>query len=181
MIPEPIAEDLPAAAAIHHDGSGDIDELLLAFAQAQHNAGRRVRGLLMAPRERALACQAAMVLVDIATGDEYVVSQTLGTGSTGCRADPQAFARASRVLRDALERRPDLVICNRFGSLEAAQGGFAAELLSLLSQGIPVLTVVSTRHLEAWRNFVGEAPLLPEDPAAWATWFDAALAQRAAS
>ena len=80
-LPETIADDLPAAAAIHHDGSGDIDEMLLAFAQAQRSAGRRVRGLLMAPRDRAQACLAAMVLVDIATGGEYVVSQPLGTGS----------------------------------------------------------------------------------------------------
>jgi len=178
MIPEPIAEDLPAAAAIHHDGSGDIDELLLAFAQAQHNAGRRVRGLLMAPRERALACQAAMVLVDIATGDEYVVSQTLGTGSTGCRADPQAFARASRVLRDALKSDVDLVICDRFGNLEVENGGFRAELLALMEHGIPVLTAVAPQHVESWLRFSGGAPVLPGRPEVWAAWLDASLQRR---
>ena len=36
------------------------------------------------------------------------------------------------MLRDALGRRPDLVVCNRFGVLEAEGGGFAAELLDLL-------------------------------------------------
>jgi hypothetical protein len=114
-----------------------------------------------------------MVLTDIDSGEEYLVSQALGSGSSACSADPRGFARASRVLRDALLRQPDLVVCNRFGSLEAEGGGFAAELLDLLVQGIPVLTVVSTRHLGAWRQFIGEAPLLSADPAAWSGWFDA--------
>ena len=177
-LPETIADDLPAAAAIHHDGSGDLDEMLLAFARAQSSAGRRVRGLLMAPRDRAQACAAAMVLVDIATGDEYVVSQPLGSGSTACRADPHAFARASRVLRDALASEPDLVICDRFGSLEAENGGFRAELLALMEQGIPVLTAVAPLHIQAWQRFSGGAPVLPARPEVWAAWLDAALQRR---
>jgi hypothetical protein len=82
------------------------------------------------------------------------------------------------VLRDALGRNPDLVISNRFGSLEAENGGFAAELLALLAAGIPVLTVVSARHLDAWHRFVGEAPMLANDPAAWTAWLDEVLARR---
>jgi nucleoside-triphosphatase THEP1 len=165
-------------AAIHHDGTTDVDRALADFAGRQRLAGRQVLGLLMSHRDDEAGCRAAMVLTDIDTGEEYLVSQSLGSGSSACRADPQGFARASRVLHDALERRPDLVISNRFGSLEAASGGFAAELLALLAERVPVLTVVATRHLDAWREFVGEASLLPSDPVAWAAWFDAVLARR---
>jgi hypothetical protein len=119
-----------------------------------------------------------MVLTDIDTGEEYLVSQALGSESASCSADPQGFARASRVLRDALDRSPDLVVCNRFGSLEATNGGFVAELLALLERGIPVLTVVAPAHVDAWERFVGEAPLLPIDPVAWAAWLDAVVLQR---
>jgi hypothetical protein len=63
-------------------------------------------------------------------------------------------------------------VCNRFGSLEAENGGFVAELLALMERGIPVLTVVAPRHLEAWQRFVGVAPLLPPEPQAWGAWFD---------
>jgi hypothetical protein len=173
-------EGLPVVAAIHHEGSRNIDAALAEFAVQQRQAGRRVLGLLMRPQDGDAGCQAAMVLTDIDTGDDYLVSQTLGSGSKACAADPQGFARASRVLRDALDQQPDLVISNRFGSLEAENGGFAAELLALLAQGIPVLTVVSTRHLDAWRRFIGEATLLPSDPAAWSTWFDAVQARHGA-
>jgi nucleoside-triphosphatase THEP1 len=174
-------DEQAAVAAIHHDGSGHIDAALAGFAAQQRQAGRCVLGLLMRQRVGDASCQSAMVLTDIETGEAYGVSQALGSGSNACSADPQAFARASRVLHDALERQPDLVIINRYGSLEAENGGFVAELLALLAQGIPVLTVVSTRHLDAWHRFVGEAPLLPSIPAAWAAWLDAVLARRGAA
>jgi nucleoside-triphosphatase THEP1 len=167
--------ELPAAA-IAQDGRHDIDAMLQAFVAQQRQAGRLVLGLLMAPRDPDTGCRAQMVLTDIDTGEDYVVSQPLGAGSNACSADPQGFARASRVLRDALERRPDLVVCNRFGSLEAENGGFVAELLALLEHGVPVLTVVAPRHVEAWQRFIGEPALLPVDPQGWAAWLDAVLA-----
>lgn len=175
---DPEADDAVDVAAILHDGSTDVDSALAAFAAGQRRAGRRVSGLLMRHRAHQDGCQASMLLTDIDTGDEYLVSQPLGSGSQACSADPQGFARASRVLRAALERAPDLVISNRFGSLEAVNAGFTAELLALMTQGVPVLTVVATRHLDAWQRFVGDAPLLPADPAAWAAWLDGVLLRR---
>jgi nucleoside-triphosphatase THEP1 len=168
----------PPVAAIEYDGSSDVDALLQTFVTQLRRDGRNVLGLLTARRDPAAGCRAAMVLTDIDTGDEYLVSQSLGADSTACSADPQGFARASRVLHDALKRQPDLVVCNRFGALEAENGGFVAELLALLERGVPVLTVVAPRHFGAWQRFIGEAPLLPADPAAWTAWFDAVLRRR---
>jgi hypothetical protein len=175
------ADEPLALAAIENNGSADVDLLLAAFVEQQRSAGRRVLGLLMQHRPVEAGCECDMVLTDIASGEAFKVSQSLGPGSSGCRADPQGFARASRVLREAMQAAPELVICNRFGSLEASGGGFAAELLELLSRGIPVLTVVATRHLPFWQQFTGgQAQLLPLEPAAWARWFqglDASQAQ----
>jgi nucleoside-triphosphatase THEP1 len=165
----------PPVAAIGYDASIDVDALLQSFVTQLRRDGRSVLGLLAARRDPATACRAPKVLTDVDTGDEYLVSQSLGAASAACSADPQGFARASRVLHHALERQPDLVVCNRFGALEAKNGGFAAELLALLERGVPVLTVVAPRHFGAWQRFIGEAPLLPPDPAAWRAWFDAVL------
>lgn len=178
MSHDPPCDEMPPVAAIDHDGRSDIDDLLRAFAVQQRLAGRKVLGLVMTPRDRGAGCRAEMVLTDIDTGDEFLVSQRLGSASASCSADPHGFARASRVLRDALERQPDLVVCNRFGALEAENGGFVAELLALLERGIPVLTVVAPRYFDAWQRFIGQAPLLPADPDAWAAWLDAVLQQR---
>ncbi|MBK9136182.1 MAG: DUF2478 domain-containing protein [Betaproteobacteria bacterium] len=145
------------AAAIVADGSGNLDELLVTVARRQQRAGRRVRGLVMTyPRGRE-GCACEMVLVDVNTDDEYVVSQPLGADSTACRGDAQGFARASEVLRRAATEAPDLVICNRFGRLEAEGGGFRAELLELMAQDVPLLTAVAPRYLEDWRRFTGGA------------------------
>jgi len=169
------ADASPCAAAILDDGSGDIDTRFSAFAHQQCQAGLRVRGLTMRRSAGASGCKADRVLVDIATRDEYLVSQPLGQGSSACRADTQGFARASRVLRDALGQAPDLVICNRFGGLESEGGGFAAELLDIMASGIPLLTVVSPARLAAWLRFSGQAPVLAADPAVWQNWLNAAL------
>lgn len=161
------------AAAIEDDGTCDVDALLAGVAESQRRAGRRVRGLLMTYPEGSGSCASPMVLVDLHDGDEYLVSQPLGRDSEACRADPQGFARASVVLRRALDEAPDLVISNRFGGLEAEGAGFRNELLEILAQGLPLLTVVASRHLAAWQRFTGGATVLPARTEAVAAWLEA--------
>jgi len=167
----PADAGLPAAA-VRHDGSVDVDALLWAVADEQRRRGRRVRGLLMTYPEGNVDACAPMVLVDLANGQAYPVSQALGRDARGCRADTQGFARASEVLREALRAAPELVIVNRFGSLEAEGGGFAAELLDLMAAGVPLLTAVATRYEDAWARFTGGAALLPARADAVQDWLD---------
>ena len=175
-------DSLLRAAAITHDGQTDVDQLLRELAQEQRAAGRRVRGLLMTYPDGRDSCMGAMVLVDIDTGTEYPVSQPLGRESTGCRADPQGFARASEVLRRALADAADLVIVNRFGSLEAEGGGFRGELLDILSSDVPLLTAVSARNLAAWQDFTGgAAAALPARKDAVQAWLNTCLASTAST
>lgn len=166
---------LRAAAIVDEGVSGvDVDALLAAVARRQRQAGRRVRGLLMTYPGGREGCAGDMVLVDLDTEAGYLVSQGLGADSTACRADPQGFARASEVLRRAAGEAPDLVICNRFGRLEAEGGGFRAELLELMAHDRPLLTAVAARYLDAWRRFTGGAAAeLPADAAAVEAWVEA--------
>ncbi len=175
-------EAAPRAAAILNDGSRDIDAFLADVVAGERARGRRMQGMLMTYPDRGAGCAAAMVLVDIATGEPYLVSQALGAGSSACRADTQGFARASEVFRRALAAprgEVDLVVCNRFGELEAAGGGFAAELLELMAAGVPLLTVVSPRFQDDWRRYTGGASLLPADADAVRAWIDGVVAARA--
>jgi len=174
------SHDLPGmlpVAIIVDDDTVDASALLSSIVQTQRALGRSVHGLLMTRPNGGSDCSADMVLVDIQTQDQYLVSQRLGGESSGCRADPQGFARASRVLRIAMTQSPDLVISNRFGNLEAEGGGFHAELLELMANGIPLLTVVATRHLAAWREFSGGAGMvLPAQEAPILEWIEAITA-----
>ena len=170
-----------AAAAILDTGETDVDQLLLQVSHTLKAAGTTLRGLLMTWPGGKHSCASEMVLVDLHRADTYLVSQPLGAGSDACRADPQGFARASQVLREALQAQPDLVISNRFGGLEAEGGGFAAELLELMAAGVPVLTAVAPRHLAAWQAFTGGTTILEAEATGVLAWVRHALAARAAT
>lgn len=175
--PAPVASGV-AAAAIHHDGSARADALLAEAVAALQGQGLRVRGLLMEHVGELVgdtACAAQMFMVDVSTQERYLVSQAMGSLSKACRADPQGFARATVVLRRALAERADLVVLNRFGRLEAEGTGMSAELLDLMAEGVPLLTVVTPACRDAWDRFSGGAPVLPPDEAAVRNWLDAQL------
>lgn len=163
------ATELPTAAIVS-DGSTNVDALLAEVADRLKREGWRVRGLLMTYPQPERGCAGVMTLVDVDTGAEYPASQTLGSASNSCRADPQGFARASQVLRRAADDGADLVIINRFGSLEAAGGGFRAELIDLMAQGRPLLTAVAQRFVADWERFSGGTTLLPPTREAVDAW-----------
>lgn len=170
------------AAAILDDGRAvAMDGFLAQVVQQEQAAGRRVQGCVMHRPGRTEGCAATMWLVDVHNGERHLVSQPMGTGSKSCRADPQGFARASRIFRTAMVEAPDLVVCNRFGDLEAGGAGFHAELLEILAQGLPLLTTVAERNIEAWQAFTGGATVLPPDEAAVHAWVAQALAERHAA
>lgn len=78
---------------------------------------------------------------------------------------------AAVVLHQAQDAQPDLAIVNRFGILEADGKGFVEEMLAFMSEGTPMLTVVSATYLNAWRSFTGGlAQELPPERAALCRW-----------
>lgn len=164
-------EALPIAAIVHVE-RGVADGLLAEFAFAQRQAGRRVRGIVQ-------QCiggtgKEATVLTDLDAGTRFRLFQRLGSGAASCSVDPQGVAAASSVLRRALGERPELVVVNRFGALEAAGRGFADEMLALMSEGIPLLTVVADTYRLEWQRFTGGAGSeLEPDRQALDAWFAA--------
>jgi hypothetical protein len=152
------------------------DALLADFAFAQRRRGWKVSGLVQ--QYRGTHSKETARLVDLDSGECFLLFQNLGPGSESCCIDTSSLAAASVVLRRALHGGTDLVIANRFGGLEAAGEGFAAEMLALMSEGIPLITVVGYAWLGAWRQFTGGAgvELLPRLDALEA-WFDGVMAR----
>ena len=161
----------PVAAIIDEDRTG-VDKLLAELASRLQADGWRVHGLLQEYRSE--DGKDASVLLDIQTRASFPLYQDLGPGSNACRVDPRGVAAASVVLRKALTEGADLVIVNRFGTLESEGGGLASDMLALMSERVPLLTVVPDPYLAAWRRFSGNAGVdLPCRLDAVQAWFTA--------
>lgn len=158
-------------AAIVYTSHGAADPVLAEFARGLRARGRAVRGLLQEDSREPDGTR-RMTLVDLESGARFDISQKLGAGSSSSCVDPGGLAAASGVLRRALADGADLVIVSRFGEVEALGGGFAAEMLDLMGEGIPLLTAVGAKHAESWRKFTGGAAAeLPADLEAVEKWF----------
>ncbi len=147
--------DRPVVAAIVHAEHGSADGLLADFAFGLRASGRHVRGLIQ--QYKGGTGKESAMLVDLDGGECYPLFQNLGPGAVSCGLDSASIAAASIVLRRALSEKPDLVVTNRFGELEANGRGFAAEMLALMAEGVPLITVVGDIYLNDWRRFTGGA------------------------
>jgi len=166
-------------AAVLHAGRNEGDEVLWRFCRHLQLAGWRVRGLLTS-RGKDPQGRLPMLIRDVHAGDSFAISQSLGPGSQACSLDPGGLAQASTVLRRSLAESPDLVLVNRFGALEATGRGFAPEMLALMSEGIPLLTLVSPQYLADWQRFTGtQDAVLPCEHEALLAWAEALPDSRA--
>jgi hypothetical protein len=115
-----------------------------------------------------------MDLIEISSGARLPISQRLGTGSTGCRLDPNAIETVARRVAEALDHAPvDLVVINRFGKLEAMGRGFCPVIAEALARGVPVLVGVNDLNRAAFEEFAGG--VASELPDALGPVFDWAL------
>lgn len=162
---------LPIAAVVATEPEV-ADELVAEFARRLGRQGWRVCGLLQQSL-RGSGKRKQMTLIDLNDATRrFPISEDLGKGSTACTLDPAGVAAAGVVLRDAVGRKIDLAIANRFGILEASGKGLVEELLALMSERTPLLTVVAERYLEAWRAFTGgQGVELPARIEALEAWF----------
>jgi len=148
------AAPLPLAAIVY-SGHGFANELLTAFAFGLLKDGWQVQGLVQ--QQFGGRSKSNAMLVDLSDGQRFPLFQNLGTGSSACSLDQTSVAAASAALRRALQQRPDLAVANRFGALEAEGGGLVAEMLELVAEGVPLITVVSQDYLPNWRAVTGRA------------------------
>lgn len=114
-----------------------------------------------------------MELVDAGSGERFRISQALGSGSASCCLDPSGLADASARLQAVLENGVDLLIANKFAGAEADGEGLAPEIFRAVSDGVPVLLLVSRRYLDAWKEASGGLGTLIEPTVpAMRAWVD---------
>lgn len=159
------------AAAIRYRPGDRIEEFLAEVARRFQGRGLRVAGLLQHSLRSNAMDRCTFEMEDLRDGRRYRISQDLGQGSEACSIDQAAIAAASVVLRRAVEGRPDVVIVNKFGGLEACGEGLREEMSLIVAEGLALLTTVNDEHAAAWREYAGgEGSELPMDLDAVLAW-----------
>lgn len=159
-------------AALVFSPEQPVDALIADFIADAQRAGCRVAGVRQID-SAADDCTGAVQAVDIGSGARFRLMQDLGSGAGACRVDPAAIARVGQIVGAAVAARPDLIVVNRFGKLEAEEkDGVVAEIGAAVAAGVPVLVAVSQRFLPAWNDFAsGLDAQLPCARAALDQWW----------
>ncbi|WP_141934346.1 molybdenum ABC transporter ATP-binding protein [Bradyrhizobium sp. UNPA324] len=142
-------------AAILYRSQDDVDTLLADFAETLVRSGERIGGIVQRNIEDGAGCQVGMEAVDLMTGREISICQPLGSGAMACKLDAAGLAEAAVVVTHAIAADVDLVVINKFSKQEAAGEGLRDELADAIAAGIPVLTAVPEKCLDAWNDFTG--------------------------
>ncbi|OPY98453.1 hypothetical protein A5906_33100 [Bradyrhizobium sacchari] len=142
-------------AAILYRSQDDVDTLLADFAETLARSGERIGGVVQRNIKDGAGCQVGMQAIDLMTGREISICQPLGSGATACKLDAAGLAEAAVAVTRAIAADVDLVVTNKFSKQEAAGEGLRSELADAIAAGIPVLTAVPEKCLDAWNTFTG--------------------------
>ncbi|WP_142252331.1 molybdenum ABC transporter ATP-binding protein [Bradyrhizobium sp. UNPF46] len=142
-------------AAILYRAQHDVDTLLADFAETLVRSGERIGGIVQRNVKDGAGCQVGMQAIDLMTGREISIRQPLGSGAMACKLDAAGLAEAAVAVARAITADVDLVVINKFSKQEASGGGLRDELADAIAAGIPVLTAVPEKCLDAWNDFTG--------------------------
>ncbi|SPL61918.1 FIG00450933: hypothetical protein [Ochrobactrum soli] len=156
-----------------------VDHFLADIVTRAREEGLRVTGFLQHRGAQTDECCRTISIEHIDSGEVRLISQPLGTGSSGCRLDPAALADIAAELLAELDRPTDLLILNRFGKGECEGHGLRAVIETAFARGVPVLTVVRDTYANGWCDFAGEfGVLLTANQQSIAGWFNAHISRR---
>ena len=121
-----------------------------------------------------------MWVEDIASGQVIRLDQPRGPGAIACTFDTGALARAAWLLQTAAGSGAELLVVNRFGSVEAGGRGLRQEIADAICSGLAVLIPVRVSLLPALEAFLGgPATSLPASAAAIEAWAEALIPRMA--
>lgn len=150
---------------------GAADAMLARLADELTAEGWRLAGAVQHNLDRGADCACDMELLLLAEPEAAPIriSQSLGSGSTGCRLDTGALEEAAGRVAARLPGA-ELVILPKFGRQEAVGRGFRDVIGTALVEGLPLLLHVPAQQRAAFDMFAGDLAeeLAPEAVAAWA-------------
>lgn len=149
---------------------GAADRMLADLADKLAAEGLRVIGATQVNTDTGADCACEMDLHLLGDqGPAIRISQSLGSGSEGCRLDTGALQVAAGRVAQRLAQGADLCILPKFGRQEAIGLGFRSVIGDALQAGLPVLIHVPAQQRQAFDEFAGDYAqwLEPQGLAAW--------------
>lgn len=163
---------MPASpiAAVVGISSNLVQPLFVDAIQTWSASGVRVAGLIEEINRLAdRTCSAGMLRV-IGSDDRHSIFLDVPPAGTSCHIDASGAGAASSDILKRLDAC-DLLVLSKFGKLEAAGGGLRPAFDAAIRSGIPVLTAVSEKHVEAWRSYAPSAKDLAPTAGALVHWW----------
>lgn len=164
-------------AFIHVVRPRAADDTFRAVANTLARDRCRLAGVMPLPAVQDDRHRCDQDLVDLSSGRRLSIHQALGRGSTGCRLDADALEAIVAAVGQQMEvQRPEILIVNRFGKLEATGRGFCPLIARALDLEIPVLVGVNDLNRAAFDAFAsGLALELPDQPGPVLEWVEPLL------
>lgn len=135
---------------------GEADRILARLSVRLADSGLRVVGAVQENTDLGADCACDMDVLVIGEEDAPIrISQSLGTGSSGCRLDPGALELAAARVAARLAGA-ELLILPKFGRQEAVGRGFRSVIAQAVADGIPVLLHVPPEQRAAFAEFCGD-------------------------
>ena len=157
-------------AFVTFQGRGLIDDCLAEVTAHLQTCGVRLSGSVRALPVNHHAHPCDMDLRVLPDGPLYRISQSLGSGSKGCRLDSGMIETLAAEVELRLPGTRLLVV-NKFGKQESLGRGLRPAIAMALDLGIPVLVGVNALNLPDFMAFTGGlATPLAAIPAAILAW-----------
>ncbi len=142
-------------AVVYTDGLA-ADKFIAAWGYALRDAGLSVAGLVQLNTFERNPVKCDMAVEELFSGTVLQLSEDRGKEARGCRLDRGILTQAAGLLLAALKQRPDILILNKFGKIEAEGEGLRSTLAEAVELDVPIVVGVPFRNLDQWRIFAGD-------------------------
>ncbi|MGA7803847.1 DUF2478 domain-containing protein [Bradyrhizobium sp.] len=142
-------------AAIIYRPDDDVDALLAEFAFDLARNGTPVGGIVQRNLRDATGKKIGMEVLDLVSENSISICQALGSGAMACKLDAGGLAEAAMAVSRAVNNDVALIVINKFSKQEALGQGLRDEFAAAIMAGVPVLTAVPEKCLDAWNTFTG--------------------------
>lgn len=133
--------------------AGEADRILARLSAGLADAGLRLAGAIQVNTDQGTDCACDMDVLVLGEEDMPIrISQSLGSGSTGCRLDAGALEMAAARVSARLAGA-ELLILPKFGRQEAIGRGFRSVIAQAVAQDVPVLLHVPPEQRADFERF----------------------------